>query len=88
MSGKVSVDWNQVSRYIFKQASHRWLHPEEIYLLLIKPKELGVNISENVMPKDVPESTEIFLQEINNKSQFSFSFRRASSWIEREKRKK
>jgi hypothetical protein len=61
MSEKLTFDWNQLSRYIFEQAMHRWLHPEEIYLLLIKPKELRVSISENVMPqKREPQSKELF----------------------------
>ena len=38
-------DYSEIARTIFAAAKLRWLQPEEIYLLLVKPKELGLQIS-------------------------------------------
>jgi hypothetical protein len=40
----MSGDLKQITSSIIAAARHRWLQPEEIFLLLVKPKELGLPV--------------------------------------------
>jgi hypothetical protein len=47
------MDLQQIGRHLVDQAQHRFLEPEEIFLLLVRLKEMNIG---DLIVKDIPTS--------------------------------